>query len=82
MYCADCDVDDPAVLVRCRDGITRCAHHAIIAGFCADCGEGDPQPTGDDMTDGLCHDCASAEIMRRRRIVQGIRARLKLPPVS
>ena len=57
---AGCQEDDPAVLVSCRDGRIRCAHHAVLLGMCADCGEGDVSFIGDEITDGLCHDCRSA----------------------
>lgn len=57
---ARCQEDDPFVLVSCRDGRIRCAHHTVLLGMCADCGEGDPTFIGDDMTDGLCNDCRSA----------------------
>lgn len=59
-HCIICQEDDLMVLLQCRDGITRCAHHAIQAGYCADCGDGEPRWYGDEMTDGLCYDCRSA----------------------
>lgn len=58
-HAADCAEDEPAVLVACRDGHIRCAFHANGAGFCWDCGDGDPSFIGD-MTDGMCHDCRAA----------------------
>jgi hypothetical protein len=66
MACSVCQEDDPAVLTACRDGVTRCAHHASRAGFCWWCGDGDPQFYGDDWEDGLCHDCHSETVMQER----------------
>ena len=43
MPCIVCQEDDPSVLTPCRDGSTRCAHHAVLAGYCWWCGEGEPQ---------------------------------------
>jgi hypothetical protein len=58
-----CQEDDPNVLVSCRDGEIRCAHHANIAGMCWDCGDGDPTfmlSDPEEETNGMCHDCRSA----------------------
>lgn len=64
--CHECDEDDPDVLVACRDGVTRCAHHTMLAGICWDCGDGDAVRCADDWLDGLCHDCRAADEMARR----------------
>lgn len=74
--CIECGEDDPFVLVACCDGITRCAHHANIAGFCWDCGYGDPVYDGNEEEDGLCYDCRSSAEMLRRRIIAGVQARI------
>lgn len=66
MPCSVCREYDPSVLVACRDGITRCAHHAAEAGICWDCGDGDPQNYGDDSEDGLCYDCHNETVMQAR----------------
>lgn len=73
-YCRVCGEDDPSVLIACRDQIVRCADHALKAGCCWGCGDGDPQwYAGEDDSGGLCHDCRSADVMfernrQRRRI--------------
>ena len=70
MECTVCHETDPSVLTACRDGITRCAHHAVLAGFCWWCGEGEPQNYGDDWEDGLCHDCHSETVMQERLLAK------------
>lgn len=67
MICAICREDDEMVLIQCRDGVTRCAHCANMAGYCWGCGEADPQWYGDECSDGLCHDCRSADVMFERK---------------
>lgn len=60
---AGCHEDDPSVLVACRDGQIRCAHHANGVGLCWDCGDGDATylwSDPDELTNGMCHDCRSA----------------------
>ena len=64
--CQECGENDPAVVLMCRDGMVRCAHHANLVGLCWGCGDGDPHFNGDDTDDGLCHDCRSADAMRWR----------------
>lgn len=67
--CTVCQEADPSVILECRDGHVYCADHALKMGYCWGCGEADPQWYGDDMSDGLCHDCRSADVMfdRKRR---------------
>lgn len=63
IVCVCCQEDDPSVLVACRDGRIRCAHHANAVGLCWDCGEGDAscmRGDPDDETNGMCHDCRAA----------------------
>ena len=66
--CVDCGETDPSVTLRCRDNVTRCAHHANEAGWCWGCGEREPVFNGDEDADGLCHDCRAADEMRWRVI--------------
>lgn len=67
--CNDCPVNDPSVLLECRDGVTRCAHHANLAGWCWGCGDREPAwcEDSDDERHGLCYDCQSENEMWYRR---------------
>lgn len=66
--CFVCEENDPSVILECRDRVIRCAAHANDAGYCWGCGEADPQwYPYDDTSDGLCHDCRSADIMFDRK---------------
>jgi hypothetical protein len=67
MECLVCQEADPSVILDCRDGVARCAHHANEAGYCWGCGDADPQWGGDDTQNGLCHDCRAADVMFDRK---------------
>lgn len=58
LTCAVCGEDEPDIVLVCRDGVARCAHHAYEAGWCWWCGDAEPQ-----TPDGQCFDCASMEVM-------------------
>lgn len=66
--CVVCGETDGSVTLRCRDTVTRCAHHANEAGWCWGCGDNTPVFNGDEDSDGLCHDCRAADEMRWRVI--------------